>query len=72
MNWDTTYEKGFWITFVISFTVSWLYAIATYGFFLGVGLGWLPSAVIAFVAGLLWPLIVIAIVLLILIVCGAR
>ena len=72
MNWDTTYGKGFWITFVISFAVSWLYAITTYGFFLGVGLGWIPSLVIASVTGLLWPLIAIAIVLLILLVCGIR
>ena len=72
MDWDTTYGKGFWITSVISFTVSWLYAIATYGFFLGVGLGWIPSLVIASVAGLVWPFIAIAFVLFIVLVCGIR
>lgn len=32
---------------LIVFFGSWAYCIATYGFLLGVGLGWLPSAITA-------------------------
>lgn len=39
----------------MTFVIVWLYAIATYGFLFGVGLGWLPAIVIATIAGLCWP-----------------
>jgi hypothetical protein len=39
------------------FLACWAYAVATYGFFLGVGLGWLPAAVIGVIAGFVWPAI---------------
>ena len=55
------YSTGYVITFVIIFIGSWIYAIATYGFFLGVGLGWFPALVIAGLASLFWPLIWLAI-----------
>ena len=58
---------GYWIGYVISwifiFLGSWIYCISEYGFLLGVGLGWLPSAIAATVASLLWPLYVLALVL---------
>lgn len=42
----------------ITFVASWIYCIATYGFLLGVGLGWLPSIIVAVLAfamtALLW------------------
>lgn len=60
------YRVGAWITGVITFFGSWIYAMASYGFFLGVGLGWIPSLVIAFLAALLWPLIAAALVLIVL------
>lgn len=41
----------------VIFSISLLYAIRSYGFFLGAGLGWIPSLVFAVVAGFLWPLI---------------
>ena len=53
------YNIGFWITSVITFLGCWIYAIAQYGFFIGIGLGWIPSMIIAVIAGLLWPLIAI-------------
>jgi hypothetical protein len=37
----------------ITFISSWIYCISTYGFLLGVGLGWLPSIIVAFFAFLL-------------------
>ena len=62
------YSIGFVITGLITFLGSWIYCIATYGFLLGVGLGWLPSIIVAVIAGALWPLIALAIVLAIAIV----
>lgn len=49
------------ITGAITFFISYIYCIAEYGFLLGVGLGWLPSFIVAFVAGLLWPVIALCI-----------
>ena len=59
------YEIGYVITALLVFVCSWIYCIATYGFLLGVGLGWLPSAIVAVIAGFLWPLLaIVAIVIL--------
>jgi len=58
-DWD--YGTGFTITAIITFIGSYIYCIATYGFLFGVGLGWLPSLIVAVIAGALWPLIVLAI-----------
>lgn len=55
------YNIGFIITALITFVGSWIYCIATYSFLLGVGLDWLPSLIVAYIAGLLWPLIALGI-----------
>jgi hypothetical protein len=59
------YVIGGYITFGLVFLGSWIYCIATYGYLLGVGLGWLPSAIVGALAAALWPLIFLAIVLLV-------
>jgi hypothetical protein len=51
------YIIGGWITGGITFIASWIYCIVKYGYLLGVGLGWLPSIIVAFIAGFAWPLI---------------
>jgi CheY-like chemotaxis protein len=56
---STVYLKGAWITGVLTFIGCWMYAIATYGFLFGVGLGWLPSAIVAVIAAYLWPLLLL-------------
>lgn len=53
------YRVGAWITGTLAFLISWIYAVVSYGFFLGVGLGWIPSLVIAVVTGLLWPVVAV-------------
>lgn len=58
---EEDYELGVKITSWIVFIGSWIYCIAEYGFLFGVGLGWLPSLIVAVIAGLLWPLICIII-----------
>ena len=55
------YPIGVAITGLIVFVGSWIYCIATYGFLFGVGLGWLPSFIVAVVAGFLWPLIALVV-----------
>ena len=41
------------VGFVI-FVAGWIYAVVTYGFFLGGGLGWLPAFFLAIIAMFLW------------------
>ena len=59
------YKVGAWITGILTFIVCWIYAISAYGFLLGVGLGWLPSGIVAVIAAYLWPLLLIGIILLV-------
>jgi hypothetical protein len=56
------YKKGFFITAAIAFIASWIYAIVSWGFLIGVGLGWIPSLFIGLIAGFIWPLIALALV----------
>lgn len=35
------------VVFLLTFFGLYVYGIATYGFFLGIGLGWLPSGLVA-------------------------
>lgn len=62
MNDVDGYTLGAGITGFIVFIGTWIYCIAEYGFLLGVGLGWLPSMIVAVIAGALWPLIALVIV----------
>ena len=50
------YLIGYLITWALTFLGFWIYAISEYGFLLGVGLGWIPSAIAATVVSLFWPL----------------
>ncbi len=59
------YETGALITGVIAFIALMVYAVSTYGWFLGLGMGWIPAGVIAFVIGLLWPVVLFALALVI-------
>lgn len=45
------------ITWGITFLGTWGFCIVNYGFLLGVGLGWHPAMIVAYVAGFLWPLL---------------
>jgi hypothetical protein len=57
MDLSPWYVKGFWFVAVIAFFSCWIYAVNKYGLFLGLGLGWFPSAIIAIIAGTLWPIL---------------
>lgn len=43
---ETGWRVGF-VTAPLSFIGSWIYCISEYGYLLGFGLGWLPSAILA-------------------------
>lgn len=64
----TWYSSGFGITAFITFIGSWIYCIAKYGFLLGVGLGWLPSLIVAVIAGALWPLIALVVAIVVVLI----
>lgn len=49
------YETGVLITGIVAFIALMVYAVSTFGWFLGLGLGWIPAGFIALVIGLLWP-----------------
>ncbi len=55
-NW---YQIGFYISFTILFVGFWIYCIATYGFLIGVGIGWLPSLIAAGILSAAWPLLIV-------------
>ena len=59
------YKFGYAISFLIVFVGCWIYCVATYGFLLGVGLGWLPSIIAAAIVSIFWPLLLIGVVVLI-------
>ncbi len=64
MNGDQ-YQVGAAITGFIVFIGCYIYCIATYGFLFGVGLGWLPSLIVASIAAMFWPVIVIGLAIII-------
>ncbi len=61
----TAYKVGYWISFFLIFIGSWIYCIASYGFLIGVGLGWFPSLIAAAILSIFWPLLVLAVIILI-------
>ncbi len=61
INWVLGYWIGYAIFFVLIFLGCWIYSIAAYGFMIGVMIGWIPSAIVAGIVSLFWPLIVLAI-----------
>ena len=56
---------GIWAVLVgiIVFIGVWIYAIAQWGFLLGIMVGWIPAMITAYIAGFLWPLLAVVIVL---------
>ncbi|MGO9590720.1 MAG: DnaJ domain-containing protein [Candidatus Acidiferrales bacterium] len=68
LDWGAVYRVGAAITGCIVFVGTWIYCAFAYGFLLGVGLGWLPSAIVAIIAALLWPLLALGLLALIIFV----
>lgn len=55
------YNTGCIASATIVFFTLWGTCIGEYGFLLGVGLGWLPSAIVAFALCWMWPLFLVGI-----------
>lgn len=62
MDGEGVYWIGYRISFVLIFLGSWMYCIYSYGFLVGVGLGWLPSAIAAVLLAFFWPVVVLGII----------
>jgi len=58
------YWIGYKICFVLVFIGCWIYCIASYGFLFGLGLGWLPGVITATLVSFVWPLLLVAVVIL--------
>lgn len=57
------YKIGCWLIGILTFISSWIYAIVSYGWFLGIAFGWIPALIIAFISAFLWPLIALILIL---------
>lgn len=55
-----TYFGFAYLVGIPAFLGSWWYAIDRWGWFIGLGLCWLPALCIGVIAGLAWPLILLA------------
>jgi hypothetical protein len=44
----------------LAFLAIWIYAFYSWGFLIGLAIGWLPALIGGWLVGLLWPLAVLA------------
>jgi hypothetical protein len=54
------YRVGVWIVGVLSFIAIWIYALASWGFLIGLMFGWIPALIGGVILGYIWPLVVLA------------
>jgi hypothetical protein len=62
---NNEYTIGAWIVGVISFVGIWIYALATWGLLFGLMFGWIPALIGGAIIGFLWPLAVLAIIVIV-------
>jgi hypothetical protein len=60
------------LTGIVIFGGVWIYAISQWGFLLGLGFGWIPALIAAYIGGFLWPLVVGVVAIYILFIIGNR
>ncbi len=58
------YIVGAKITGAIVFIAVWIYAMLSWGFLIGIMVGWLPAIIVACILGFLWPLVAVGLFLL--------
>jgi len=66
------YRALSYIIGLVAGVITWLYAIATWGFLLGVGFGWIPAVLVGIVVGFLWPIAALGILLVVLLLVNER
>lgn len=54
---ETYYNIGIFFG-VVAFIISYVYCVKEYGYLFGVGLGWLPSAIVGVVTYIFWAFVV--------------
>lgn len=47
---------------VLTFAITWIYCMSTYGFLLGFGLGWLPAYILATILMFLWRVVALVVI----------
>ncbi|MBN1903975.1 MAG: hypothetical protein JW927_02660 [Deltaproteobacteria bacterium] len=57
-NWSVLYLIVAIFVGSIVFIFCWVYAYLSWGFPLGICVGWIPSLFIGIIAGLIWPMVV--------------
>ncbi len=50
------WKLGSFLAAITTFCGIWWWTIASWGWFMGILLGWIPSLIVAALAGLLWPI----------------
>lgn len=67
MGW---YRIGGYIAAGITFLSIWVAAFISWGFLVGLAIGWLPAIIGAIIVRFIWPIIVIVLLILLLLVFG--
>lgn len=67
MNNDV-YYLGVKLFGILGFICIWIYSFATWGFLIGLAIGWLPALIGGVIIGLLWPIFLILLVLFVLLI----
>ncbi len=66
MNEDEWYSFAYlvvaWIIGVITFFAIWVYSFISWGFLIGLAIGWLPALIGGFIIGIIWPAVLLVIV----------
>jgi hypothetical protein len=64
------YRIGALIAGIIIFIGVWIYAIVSWGFLIGIAIGWLPALISAVIGGFIWPLIILILIILAIFIFG--
>lgn len=66
-----TYFTWAVITGSIIFIVVWIYAMVSWGFLIGITIGWIPGLIAGVIGGFLWPVAVLVLIGFVLVVVGS-
>lgn len=57
-----------WFIGVIIFVCIWIYAFVSWGFLIGLAIGWLPAIIGGIISGLIWPLIIVFLIIIFIVI----
>ena len=61
-NENMWYPIGGFITGALVFIGVWIYALASWGFLVGMTIGWIPALISAVIAGFIWPVLAVVVI----------